>query len=73
MFFLGAVGPMEIFILGFIFLPLILWIIALVDILKNEFTGSNKIVWLLVVILAPIIGAVLYFLIGKQQKIKSPQ
>lgn len=72
MFFLGAVGPMEIIILGFILLPLLLWIIALVDILKSEFTGSNKIVWLLVVIFFPVIGFILYFLIGKQQKIKSP-
>ncbi len=73
MFLFGAIGPVELFILSFIFLPLVLWVFALVDILKSEFTGSNKIVWLLVVIFLPVLGAVLYFLIGKQQKIKSPQ
>lgn len=43
-------------------------IIALVDILKSEFTGYNKIVWLLVVLLLNFFGAVLYFIMGRQQK-----
>ena len=53
-----------------VFLPMI---IALVDILTSEFTESNKIVWLLVVILVPFIGFILYFLIGTKQKIKLPK
>lgn len=36
-------------------------------------TGSNKIVWLLVVIFLPVIGFILYFLIGRNQKVKFPQ
>ncbi len=46
-----------------------LWIWALVDILKNEFTGSNKLIWLLAVIMIPMIGMILYFFIGREQKI----
>ena len=46
-----------------------LWIWALVDILKNEFTGSNKITWLLAVIMIPMVGMILYWLIGREQKI----
>ena len=54
----------------FLFLPTLLWIIALVDILKSNFKDSNnKILWVLVVILLPVIGSVLYFMIGKNQKI----
>lgn len=60
------------FIFGFIIVILPL-IIALVDILRNEFTDSNKIVWLLVVILVPFLGYILYFFIGTKQKIKSTQ
>lgn len=67
---IGPVGPIELFIL---FIPLLPWIIALVDILRSEFTGSNKIVWLLVVIFLPVIGFILYFLIGRNQKVKLPQ
>ena len=46
-------------------------IIALIDIVKSEFKGNNKIVWLLVVLLTNFFGAILYFLIGREQKIKS--
>lgn len=55
----------------FILLPSILWIIALIDILKSNFRDSNgKIIWALVVIFLPIIGSILYFAIGRSQKIR---
>ena len=55
----------------FILLPSIFWIIALVDILKSDFRDTNgKIIWALVVIFLPVIGSILYFLIGKSQKIQ---
>jgi hypothetical protein len=46
------------------------WILALVDILKNEFTGSNKLIWLLAVVMVPLIGMILYWFIGREQKIR---
>ena len=46
------------------------WIWALVDILKNEFTGSNKLIWLLAVIMVPMLGMILYWFIGREQKIR---
>jgi hypothetical protein len=40
----------------------IVWIVALVDLLKNDrLQGTDKIVWVLVVILLQFIGAVIYF------------
>jgi hypothetical protein len=68
---LGFIGPQEIIIVLLI-IPffLILPIIALVDILRNEFTGNNKIIWVLVILLSWLIGAILYFFIGRNQKIK---
>jgi len=53
-----------LFLLGFI--P---FIIAFIDILKNEFTGYNKLIWLLAVLFAPLIGSIAYFIIGKKQRI----
>ena len=50
-------------------LAVVLLIWALVDILKSEFTGSNKLIWVLVVILLPLLGSILYFAIGTKQKI----
>ena len=55
---------MVLFLLGFI--P---FIIAFIDILKNEFEGSNKLIWLLAVIFVPVIGSIVYFMIGKKQRI----
>jgi len=48
-------------------IALLIW--ALVDILKSEFTGSNKIIWVIVVLLLPLLGSILYFAIGTKQKI----
>ncbi len=53
----------------FLFLPTLLWIIALVDILKSNFKDStNKIIWVLIVLLLPVLGSILYFIFGGQQK-----
>ncbi len=49
----------------------VFWLWALIDILKNEFTGSNKLIWLLAVVSIPFLGMVLYWFIGREQKIRS--
>lgn len=46
-----------------------IWIICLVDILKNEFSGSNKMIWLVAVTLLPAVGPLLYYFIGLKQKV----
>jgi hypothetical protein len=51
------------------FFFLVPWIVALVDISSNEFTGNNKLTWVLVVALTGILGALLYFIIGLRQKL----
>ncbi|MBC7350097.1 MAG: PLDc_N domain-containing protein [Candidatus Aminicenantes bacterium] len=63
------IGLSELIIL-FLILPLPLFIIALVDILRNDFPGQEKIVWLLVVIFLPLLGPILYFIIGRKKRIK---
>ena len=62
-------GVPELIVVICMFTPLILWVVALVDIIKSEFMGNNKVIWLLVVLLLPLLGAILYFLIGKKQKV----
>jgi hypothetical protein len=69
---LGIVGGLGIMvILGIILLLLLLPLIALIDILRSEFNGSDKIVWVLVVLFLPLLGSVLYFLIGSSRKIRN--
>jgi Ca2+/H+ antiporter len=61
----------EIFGIGLLasLFTIVLALLALVDILKNEFTGYNKLIWVIVVILLPLFGSILYFVIGTNQKI----
>lgn len=71
MILLGLVGPQEVIILLLGLLLFVLPVIALVDIIRNEFTGNNKLIWVLIVIFFNILGSILYFIMGKNQKIKS--
>ncbi|UMB53814.1 PLD nuclease N-terminal domain-containing protein [Lutibacter sp. A64] len=73
MTYLNMIGPWQIIILMVIIflVGIIPTIIALIDILKNKFEGNNKIVWVLVVLFLNIIGAILYFTIGRNQRIKT--
>lgn len=65
---LGMVGPWQVLIL---LIGLLLPIIALVDVIRSNFKGSNdKLIWVLVILFLNIFGALLYFLIGTRQKIK---
>jgi hypothetical protein len=66
--FLGIVGPTGLIVV--IVIVILLPLIALIDILSHEFTGSNKIIWVIIVLFFPIMGAILYFLIGTRQKIR---
>lgn len=68
MTYLEMVGIWQTIILLLAFSGIILTIIALIDILKNEFEGNNKIVWVLVVLFLNLFGAILYFVIGRKQK-----
>ena len=64
----GLGGGEFLFIFIILFIPILI-ISALVDILRNEFKGNNKIVWILVVLFLPLLGSLLYFGIGRSQKI----
>lgn len=63
------IGPWQYFLI----FGVLLTIIALIDILKSEFKGNDKIVWLLVVLFMNLLGALLYFIIGRKQKIDKLQ
>jgi uncharacterized BrkB/YihY/UPF0761 family membrane protein len=71
MTYLGMVGPWQIIIILTAFLGIIPTIIALVEILKSKFNGNDKIVWVLVVLFLNLIGAILYFAIGRNQRVKN--
>jgi hypothetical protein len=70
--FIGGIGPVEIiFLLLFIAAPLVLWLWALIDLLRSNFSDSTtKLIWAVVIIFIPLLGALLYLLIGRNQKVK---
>lgn len=58
------------FLMVFVVFTFILYIYILIDILKHEFTGYNKIIWILILIFFPVLGALLYLVFGMSQRIK---
>jgi hypothetical protein len=46
---------------------LILDIIAIVDLFKSANDTGKKILWLILILVLPLIGMVLYFVIGKKK------
>ncbi len=47
------------------------WIWALIDIFKSDFRESNaRLLWGLFVFMLPLIGLLMYCLIGRKQKVK---
>jgi hypothetical protein len=54
----------------------VVWIWAIVDIVKvpddSMFRAGNKLVWVLVVVFTHVIGAVIYFLIGRPEPGRRP-
>ncbi len=69
MIYLGMVGLWQLIIIIIAFLGIIPAVIALIDILKSKFNGNDKIIWVLVVLFFNLVGAILYFIIGRKQKI----
>ena len=69
MIILAMMETWELIILLFILaLGILPTVLALIDIIKSEFQGKTKLIWLLVVIFLSLFRAILYFLIGKEQK-----
>jgi len=63
-------GGTVLLILFIILFIVLLPVFALVDLLMNQFPANDKLVWVLVILFLPILGSVLYFLIGRDRRIR---
>ncbi len=64
------VAGIWIIMIGFWIAYLVLLIIALIDIVKNEFKNPNdKLIYVIIVVFVPIVGPIIYFVVGRKQKI----
>lgn len=48
---------------------LVLDIIAIVDVLKAGMDTTKKVLWILAILLFPVIGMIVYFLVGKKPSV----
>jgi hypothetical protein len=64
---LMGIGVQEIIVLLLLVLPLALFLWAIIDLIKRNFSNStNKIIWALVIIFVPFIGSILYLAVGRR-------
>ena len=60
-------GGLLRFIFGVIWAILI--IIALMDLFKSPLPTNTKLLWLIVILIAPVLGCLIYLLWGRNQKL----
>lgn len=67
---MSNIGIQELIVVFIILVVIALWIWAVIDLLKNEFSGLTLVKWASIVIIMPIAGFVLYFLLGRRKILK---
>lgn len=48
---------------------LVLDIIAILDIFKSSFTTGKKVLWVVLILILPLVGLILYYLLGKKKSV----
>lgn len=65
---LGLIGLFWIVIVGLLVGLFIFWILMIVDVAQRKFPEHNQqLVWILVVVLASYIGAIIYYFVVKRK------
>ena len=60
------IGGVLRFLLGIIWFILI--VVTLLDLLKSRIPTNTKLLWLIVILLAPVLGSIIYLLVGRNNK-----
>jgi hypothetical protein len=69
--FIGLESPMHWAILLMAGAAIIFWIWSLIDCVRHEPSqGNDKLVWVLIIVLLHWLGALLYFVVRRPQRIK---
>jgi uncharacterized membrane protein YhaH (DUF805 family) len=67
---LASIGVWQLILIVFALICLLFPVLALISIIKNEFKDNDKLIWVIVVLFLPFLGAILYFLLGRPKRIK---
>ncbi|MBE0655572.1 MAG: PLDc N-terminal domain-containing protein [Bacteroidales bacterium] len=49
-------------------LLILLPIFAIIDLIRSRIRDNDKVIWIIIIIIIPILGSILYFAIGKSQR-----
>lgn len=55
----------------FLVFMVILEIIAIVDVTQTSLSGKKKLLWIILILCVPFLGVVLYFLLGRPEKLQA--
>lgn len=65
----GLFSMMWLFMMGLIVALIIFWIFMIIDCVKRDFPGdSDKTLWILILVLAGYIGAIIYYVVIKRKQ-----
>jgi hypothetical protein len=61
------IGNIFRFLFGILWAILIIY--TLIDLLKSNKPTNTKLLWLILILIAPILGSIIYFVLGKTNRI----
>nr|MBC7612532.1 PLDc N-terminal domain-containing protein [Pseudopedobacter sp.] len=60
----------KIVLMGLFLFPLLVSLLAIKDVFENKtLDKSKKIIWIIIVVLIPLVGAIIYFFFGKPKRL----
>lgn len=68
---MGGIPDFALGIVAFVLvaITIILFVIALMDLFKSSLPTNTKLLWLIVILIAPVLGSLIYLLVGRNQRI----
>jgi hypothetical protein len=63
---LSSLAGWHIALLALGVLPLVLWLVALVQIAKSKATGGTIALWIVIITIFPLVGSIVWFVIGRR-------
>jgi len=66
----SPIGTFQVIILFVALLSFVLFFLAFISAVSNKFKDNDKLMWMLVILLVPFFGPIVYFTIGRKGRIK---
>lgn len=67
---LFGLGQLELILISAMLLPMLVTLWALIDAIRSDFVKDvNKLIWIIVIICFPFFGGILYYFVGRGQKV----